>query len=106
MSTVQQRHESAPRPIDPLPPHIAVLRPHQWLKNLLVLVPAVAAHQIDWTTWRSVILAFVSLSLCASGGYVVNDVLDVDADRGHPQKRLRPLASGRLSVRSAGGSSA
>lgn len=101
MSTAQQRHESQPRPIDALPPLIAVMRPHQWLKNLLVFIPAVAAHRIDWTTGRSAILAFITLSLCASGGYVVNDLLDVDADRGHPRKRFRPLASGRLSRTSA-----
>jgi 4-hydroxybenzoate polyprenyltransferase len=101
MSTVQPRHESPPRPIDSFPPLIAVLRPHQCLKNLLLFIPAVAAHRIDWTTGRSVILAFVSLSLCASGGYVVNDLLDVEADRAHPRKRFRPLASGRLSIRSA-----
>jgi 4-hydroxybenzoate polyprenyltransferase len=101
MSTVQQRHELPAQSIDALPPPIAVLRPHQWLKNLLVFVPAVAAHRIDWITGQSAILAFVSLSLCASGGYVVNDLLDVDADRGHPRKRFRPLPSGRLSVRAA-----
>jgi 4-hydroxybenzoate polyprenyltransferase len=101
MSTAQQRHDSPPRPLDALPPLIAVMRPHQWLKNLLVFIPAVAAHRIDWTTGRSAILAFISLSLCASGGYVVNDLLDVDADRGHPRKRFRPLASGRLSIKSA-----
>jgi 4-hydroxybenzoate polyprenyltransferase len=101
MSTVQQRHESL-RPIDTIiPPLIAVLRPHQWLKNLLLFVPALAAHRIDWTTGRSAILAFISLSLCASGGYIVNDLLDVEADRAHPRKRFRPLASGNLSVRSA-----
>jgi 4-hydroxybenzoate polyprenyltransferase len=80
---------------------IAVLRPHQWLKNLLVLVPAVAAHRIDGTTGRSVLLAVVSLSLCASGGYVINDLLDLEADRRHPRKRFRPLASGQLSVKRA-----
>jgi 4-hydroxybenzoate polyprenyltransferase len=101
MSTVQQRHESPPRPIDPFPPLIAILRPHQWLKNLLLFVPAVAAHRIDWTTGRSAILAFVSLSLCASGGYVVNDLLDIEADRAHARKRFRPLAAGALSVKSA-----
>ena len=98
MSTVQQRLESPSRANDPLPPLIAVLRPHQWLKNLLALVPAVAAHRIDWTTGRSVMLAFVGLSLCASGGYVVNDILDRNADRAHPRKRFRPIAAGRLSV--------
>jgi len=101
MSTVQQRHESPPRPITTIIPLIAVLRPHQWLKNLLLFVPALAAHRIDWTTGRSAILAFISLSLCASGGYIVNDLLDVEADRAHPRKRFRPLASGNLSVRSA-----
>ena len=101
MSTVQQRQEPAARPGDPLPPLIAVLRPHQWLKNLLVFVPAVAAHRIEWNTGRSAMLAFVSLCLCASGGYIVNDLFDVEADRGHPRKRFRPLASGRLSVKSA-----
>jgi hypothetical protein len=51
MSTAQQRHESPPRPIDAFPPLIAIRRPHQWLKNLLVIIiPAVAAHRIDWTT--------------------------------------------------------
>jgi 4-hydroxybenzoate polyprenyltransferase len=101
MSTVHQRQEPAARPGDPLPPLIAVLRPHQWLKNLLVFVPAVAAHRIEWNTGRSAMLAFVSLCLCASGGYIVNDLFDVEADRGHPRKRFRPLASGRLSVKSA-----
>src|SRR4030095_1193659 len=101
MSTVQQRQEPAARPGDPLPPLIAVLRPHQRLKNVLVFVPAWAAHRIEWNTGRSAVLAFVSLCLCASGGYIVNDLFDVEADRGHPRKRFRPLASGRLSVKSA-----
>jgi hypothetical protein len=50
MSTAQQRHESPPRPIDAFPPLIAIRRPHEWLKNLLVFITAVAAHRIDWTT--------------------------------------------------------
>jgi len=101
MSRVHQRQESEASPGDPLPPLIAVLRPPQWLKNLLVFVPAVAAHRIEWSTGKGALLAFVSFCLCASGGYVVNDLLDVEADRAHPRKRFRPLASGRLSVNSA-----
>jgi hypothetical protein len=53
MSTAAQRHESLPRPIDALPPLIPILRPHLWLNNPLVIMPAVAAHRIDWTTGRS-----------------------------------------------------
>ena len=76
---------------------ISLLRPHHWLKNVLIIVPAVAAHRIDWATAGTLALAFSSFSLCASGGYVFNDVLDSDADRQHPRKRMRALASRRAS---------
>jgi 4-hydroxybenzoate polyprenyltransferase len=75
-----------------------MLRPHQWLKNLLLLVPALAAHRLDWPTWQAGGLAFVSFSLCASGGYVFNDLLDAAADRLHHRKRHRPIASGRVAA--------
>jgi 4-hydroxybenzoate polyprenyltransferase len=77
---------------------IRALRPHQWAKNLLVFVPALAAHRLEWSLQLDLILAFCSLSLCASGGYVVNDLLDVQSDRRHPRKRFRPFASGDLSI--------
>jgi 4-hydroxybenzoate polyprenyltransferase/phosphoserine phosphatase len=79
---------------------IKALRPHQWLKNLLILVPAMAAHRFDMSTIGALMIALASLSLCASGGYILNDLLDVAADRQHPRKRHRPLASGRLSLSS------
>ncbi|HEU4688068.1 MAG TPA: UbiA family prenyltransferase [Vicinamibacterales bacterium] len=80
---------------------ISLLRPHHWLKNLLIVVPAIAAHRIDWATAGTLALAFSSFSLCASGGYVFNDVLDSEADRQHPRKRTRALASRRVSTGSA-----
>jgi 4-hydroxybenzoate polyprenyltransferase len=80
-----------------LPSLVRALRPHQWLKNLLILVPALAAHRFDPQTLVALGLAFVSFSLCASGGYVFNDLLDVSADRQHATKRRRPFASGDLS---------
>lgn len=73
------------------------LRPHQWSKNLLLVVPPLLAH-----AWRipdvvgAVAIAFVAFCLVASGNYVLNDLLDIEADRAHPSKRLRPLPSGRL----------
>ena len=75
------------------------LRVHQWLKNLLVLVPVVTAHRITSIedVWAAT-LAFVLFSVCASGAYVLNDVIDVDDDRKHPRKCLRPFASGELSL--------
>lgn len=77
---------------------LKTLRPHQWIKNLLVLVPALAAHRFDSSTIRNAVLALIALSLCASGGYIFNDLLDVSADRRHARKRHRPFASGRLSI--------
>jgi 4-hydroxybenzoate polyprenyltransferase len=79
---------------------VKALRPHQWLKNLLLLIPALAAHRFDGPTFLAVAIGFMSLSVCASGGYVLNDLLDVGADRRHARKRHRPFASGRLSIRS------
>lgn len=73
------------------------LRVHQWLKNLLIFVPLLAAHQV--TSPQLVVaglLAFLSFSLCASSVYLLNDLIDLDDDRHHPVKRRRPLASGTL----------
>ena len=76
-----------------------VLRVHQWLKNTLLFVPALAAHQIsDVGTWTSLLLAFCAFSLCASAVYIANDLLDLESDRQHPRKFLRPFASGWVPV--------
>jgi len=76
------------------------MRVQQWLKNLLIFVPAATAHHIlDAAVFRHVFLAFFSFSVCASAGYLVNDLLDAQSDRRHPAKRLRPFASGALSAR-------
>jgi 4-hydroxybenzoate polyprenyltransferase len=74
------------------------LRPHQWAKNLLILLPAVAAH-VEWTSTRmvSAIAGLIAFSLAASAIYVVNDLADVPHDRRHLTKRSRPFASGALS---------
>ncbi|MGH8077244.1 MAG: UbiA family prenyltransferase [Lysobacter sp.] len=76
---------------------IKAFRIHQWLKNLLVFVPLLASHRFfDTHAVSSSLLAFVAFGLCASGVYVLNDLLDLPSDRQHPRKRLRPFASGRL----------
>lgn len=76
---------------------LGALRLHQWLKNTLVFVPLLAAHMalVPDAVLRAAI-AFVAFSLCASGAYVLNDLFDLDADRRHPRKRLRPFAAGTL----------
>ncbi|MGE8284212.1 MAG: UbiA family prenyltransferase [Stenotrophomonas lactitubi] len=76
---------------------VKALRPHQWLKNLLVLVPLLTAHRfLEPDAVSQAVLAFAAFSLCASGVYLLNDLFDLQADRQHPRKRLRPFAAGRL----------
>lgn len=76
---------------------IETMRPHQWLKNLLVFIPLVEAHRLGERDLLSTsACAFLAVSLCASGIYVFNDLHDAAADRLHPHKRDRPIASSRL----------
>lgn len=77
--------------------YLKALRIHQWLKNSLIFIPALAAHQVGFPIFWSVI-AFFSFSLCASSVYILNDLLDLRGDRAHPRKRRRPFASGDLSI--------
>jgi 4-hydroxybenzoate polyprenyltransferase/phosphoserine phosphatase len=75
------------------------LRLQQWLKNLLLFAPALAAHQVgDAGALAQLLLAFLAFGLCASGTYIINDLLDLESDRLHPRKRQRPLASGRITI--------
>ncbi len=73
--------------------YLKALRPHQWLKNALIFLPALAGHALGWPLVACV-AAFASFSLCASSVYVLNDLLDLRADREHARKRRRPFASG------------
>ena len=78
---------------------LAACRPRQWPKNLLLAVPMLAGHAGgDATRWLAVALAAAAFTAVASVVYLVNDLLDVEADRLHPTKRARPIASGRLSA--------
>jgi 4-hydroxybenzoate polyprenyltransferase len=77
---------------------VAALRVHQWVKNLLVLIPVILDHQVfNVPIVARAALAFAAFCLAASGGYVLNDLWDLEADRRHPTKRNRPFASGLLS---------
>jgi 4-hydroxybenzoate polyprenyltransferase len=83
-------------------PALRALRAHQWIKNLLVFVPVLMAHRVlDAPAMTAAACAFLAWCLAASSVYLVNDLLDLEADRAHPHKRRRPLASGALAKRSA-----
>ncbi len=79
--------------------YVKAVRVYQWLKNSLLFVPLVTSH--EWNNVYSVmgvVLGFLSFGLCASSGYIFNDLLDLDSDRNHPRKRYRPFAGGDLSL--------
>lgn len=74
------------------------LRPHQWVKNILLLLPMVAAHEFGFATLAAVLLGIAAFSAAASSIYVVNDLLDLEADRLHATKCRRPFASGTVPI--------
>jgi 4-hydroxybenzoate polyprenyltransferase/phosphoserine phosphatase len=76
---------------------VRALRVHQWVKNGLLFVPLVASHQLtNVGLFGAVLVGLVAFCLCASSVYVLNDLLDLEADRHHPKKKRRPFASGAL----------
>jgi 4-hydroxybenzoate polyprenyltransferase len=92
----------ADRPTSRLRSFLRLLRPKQWIKNLFVFAPAVFAREIFHPgAALQVFQAFLAFCAAASAVYIINDMADVDADRMHPDKRHRPLASGALSVAEA-----
>lgn len=80
---------------------LRILRPHQWIKNGFVLLGVLFSHQWDYPVLFSAFLAFITFCAIASAVYVLNDILDVEADRQHPVKCKRPIASGEVSVNQA-----
>jgi 4-hydroxybenzoate polyprenyltransferase len=81
---------------------LRAIRPHQWAKNVLIFVPLLSSHRVtDLAAILIDALVFVAFCLCASAVYLINDLLDLPSDRLHAHKRLRPLAAGELSIRSA-----
>jgi 4-hydroxybenzoate polyprenyltransferase/phosphoserine phosphatase len=84
--------------VSPFKASLKAIRLHQWAKNVLIFLPLLLAHAWAPGLIAGAALAFLSFSLCASATYVVNDLLDLDTDRQHPRKRLRPFAAGDLSA--------
>ena len=78
---------------------VRAMRPHQWVKNLLLFVPLVTAHRItDIQAWTHAAQAFLAMCLTAAAIYIANDLIDLDADRAHRSKSRRPFASGQLPI--------
>jgi 4-hydroxybenzoate polyprenyltransferase len=79
--------------------YLAALRIHQWAKNVLIFIPLITAHELlNPILLLKSCLCVLLFSLCCSAQYVLNDLLDLEADRHHPNKRARPFASGDLPI--------
>lgn len=77
--------------------YLKALRIHQWVKNLLIFIPLAAAHQVlDLKMLSQTMIAFCAFGCCASSVYLLNDLLDLEADRQHPSKQRRPFAAGLI----------
>ncbi len=77
---------------------LKAIRLHQWAKNTLIFVPLLLAHDWNVAAVFAAAIAFLSFGLCASATYIINDLLDIEADRRHPRKRRRPFAAGDISA--------
>lgn len=77
---------------------LKALRPHQWVKNVLLFLPMIAAHAFYMDTFLRVCLGIVAFSAAASTIYIVNDLLDIEADRLHATKKRRPFAAGTVPI--------
>jgi len=78
---------------------LRALRPHQWIKNILLLMPMIAAHQTSFAGLGIILAAMVAFSFAASSIYIVNDLLDLDSDRQHEKKFARPFAAGKVPIK-------
>jgi len=97
----EERGKAPRRPIAP-GAVLRAMRPSHWLKNTLVFLPFLLAHEVGRADkWIAATLLFAALSFCASAGYVVNDILDRHQDRRHPRRSRRPIASGELPLATA-----
>lgn len=76
---------------------VKLLKLQKWYKNLMIFLPLVFAGLLfESAYWPTLILGFIVLSLVSSVSYIINDIVDAKADRSHPQKKNRPIASGRV----------
>lgn len=81
--------------------YIYILRPWQWVKNLLILVPIILTKPLSLDNLQNNLIIFISFSLLASGNYILNDLKDLQNDKLHPKKKFRPIASGKIDINNA-----
>jgi 4-hydroxybenzoate polyprenyltransferase len=78
---------------------IISMRPKQWYKNILIFIGIIfSMNVLNFAMWPKILAAFAIFCMVSGGEYIINDIIDIDKDRQHPKKRLRPITSGKLKV--------
>ena len=77
---------------------VQILRIEQWVKNFVIFIPALLAKKINVFLNIDIYLIFLCFSILASATYIFNDIIDIDQDRGYPEKKFRPLPSGKINI--------
>ncbi len=79
--------------------YIEVLKPSGWYKNILIFIPLFLGLQLlNINLYFNLIIGFICLCLMSSWSYIINDIVDINADRLHTEKKNRPIASGKISI--------
>ncbi|MGV8949362.1 MAG: UbiA family prenyltransferase [Candidatus Paracaedibacter sp.] len=91
------QHQRIKRP-SIIKPFLKVMRPYQWSKNVLIFLPLIISHNVSWFMIMTATLGFICFSLVASALYILNDMVDVEDDRHHSEKKNRPFAQGDLTI--------
>lgn len=81
--------------------YFQALRPWQWMKNVLIFVPYFLTLGLKTIPLNMLVITFILFSFFVSGTYILNDIRDIENDKNHPQKKLRPIASGLISIKNA-----
>jgi phosphoserine phosphatase len=92
-----EQHQRIKRP-SIIKPCLKVMRPYQWSKNALIFLPLIISHNISWPVIMAAILGFICFSLVTSTLSIINDMVDVEDDRHHSEKKNRPFAKGDLTI--------
>lgn len=82
-----------------LNPYIKLIRPTNWIKNIIIVIPFFLGRKFNVPDTINLIIGVVSFSLMASVGYIINDIRDIEKDRQHPYKKNRPLANGTAKIK-------
>ena len=82
-----------------LNPYIKLIRPTNWIKNIIIVIPFFLGRKFNVPDTINLIIGVVSFSLMASVGYIINDIRDIEKDRQHPNKKNRPLANGTAKIK-------